>query len=174
MAFLLFALLKFSAITGEIPYYDRITTGFCGCSRELFEWCIYMTTFVTLLVLRYVGMFISFPLPLIAPFWMDFNPGPTRKSSKYQQVFEAYDSRLMALSHYCIYPWLVLFLGGSTTKWLVSYMKAIDTGQDLINFPSSWMMHRSILWPPDGVLLSGLMLILCIVTPVAVFLYCIG
>jgi hypothetical protein len=70
-----------------------------------------MTTFVTLLVPQYyVGMFISFPLPLIASFWIDFNPDPMRKASQVQKGFIAYNACLMALSHYSIYPWLVYSL----------------------------------------------------------------
>jgi hypothetical protein len=160
MAQILLALFKFYVMHGQVPYFDTVSLTLCNFALEIFRWLIYFSVFTALLSYRYFGKGLSLFLPWTAPLWMDFDQGQIML--KTSQCFQAYDVRLMVLSCYCIYPWWSPFFGGSTAMWMVSYFKAIHFGDEMIFYPSHWIIENAILWPPDGILLQCLMFVFCI------------
>ena len=132
-------------MTSSFPFYNVVSESLGSLCLEVFQWLILITTYMILNVLNWNSYILSWHIPWISLFWMDYQTVDA-------QSLEVYDVRLMILSHYCLYPWWSFLSSNRCLQWNVSLCKAMNNGYIALHQPSAWMLQSWILRPPDGVI----------------------
>ena len=179
MVKLAFALLTYYASTGTLPYLDSSLSLIFGLVPQLLTWLLYSCGYTLLLIFTILSHIMSTLIPFSVYFFMDYDRGPaTRKTLRLIQqhhdpcIISAFDTRLMILTGYCIYPWWTCFLS-TPAIWYASLLKAYDKLEWQVSLPCAWLSKRIVKWPPDGIILRIILFSFLIIAQLAVISKCI-
>ena len=178
LAYILFALFKFYATTGTIPYFDYATASITNVLMDLVIWSFYLAGFLALLTLRLLSSILSCAFVPFAVFWMVYDCGPGSRSAHCRrghcqsEVVLVFDVRLMILSCYCCFQHWTMLLS-SSALWHASRLHAGDILEYHVAQPSQCIMCHALLWPPDGPCLHVVLFMFMIMAQLYIIGFCI-